>query len=196
MKKWKGKYRIPTSRAQWWDYADEGAYFITICTDDRVHYFGECKDAKMHLSLLGIIAQGLWYEIPNQFDYIQLGAFVVMPNHIHGILILETPDNAGVDTVEARLIAPMAMAEARLIAPLNGDGGITGDKNPMLHDNISRVIRWYKGRCAYEMRKIRADFAWQSRFWDNIIRDERAYMQISHYILQNPLNWKKDKFST
>lgn len=191
MEKWKGLYRIPSARASWWNYADEGAYFITVCTESRVHYFGQCKDGKMRLSIMGVIAQGLWYEIPNQFDYIRLGAFVVVPNHIHGILILETPDHDR-DHVETRLIASLPSSKSP--SDSSNGGGITGDKNPMLNDNISRVIRWYKARCTHDIRTIHADFGWQSRFWDNIIRDENAYLRISNYIQANPLNWDKDKF--
>ena len=73
-------------------------------------------------------------------------------------------------------------------------GGITGDKNPMLHDNISRIIRWYKGRCTFEIRKIRADFAWQARFYDHIIRNSDSFNRISEYIKSNPQNWNVSNF--
>src|SRR5690606_30576081 len=88
MDRYKNKYRIPSARAQWWDYGWNGAYFITICTQNRVHFFGEIKEGKMTLSRLGVIADMLWHEIPNHSKYAELGDFVVMPNHIHGILIL------------------------------------------------------------------------------------------------------------
>jgi hypothetical protein len=74
---------IPT-----WDYGTNGAYFITICTKNRQYFFGECEKGKMKLSTLGAIAQGFWYEIPKHFPFVELGEFVVMPNHIHGVLIL------------------------------------------------------------------------------------------------------------
>jgi hypothetical protein len=88
--------------------------------------------------------------------------------------------------------------ETRLIASLPNqtetNGGFAGNKNPMIHENISRIIRWYKGRCSYELRKIHADFGWQSRFHDHIIRDEQSYQNISHYIINNPAKWAKDTF--
>lgn len=91
MKKFRNKYRIPSARAQWWDYGWSGAYFITICTKKRVHYFGEIENKKMVLSHAGIIAEIPWHEIPRHFPFVNLGEFVVMPNHIHGILILDKP---------------------------------------------------------------------------------------------------------
>lgn len=66
-----------------------GAYFITICTKDRVHYFGEIEDGKMVYTPLGVIADTLWHEINQHTNNVELGEFVVMPNHIHGILIIQ-----------------------------------------------------------------------------------------------------------
>jgi REP element-mobilizing transposase RayT len=73
-------------------------------------------------------------------------------------------------------------------------GGFAGNKNPMLNNNISRVVRWYKGVCTFEMRKLHADFQWQSRFHDHIIRNDDEYQRIVNYINTNPENWEKDKF--
>jgi REP element-mobilizing transposase RayT len=91
MDKFNNKYRIPSARATWWDYRRAGAYFITICTQNRVHYFGEIENGYMRLSGMGVIADVLWHEIPHHSPLVKLGAFVVMPNHIHGILILTEP---------------------------------------------------------------------------------------------------------
>ncbi len=105
----KNKYRIESARLQTWDYASEGSYFITICTKDRNHYFGEIVDAEMQLSPAGILADVFWHEIKNHANNIELGEFVVMPNHIHGILILHAIDVSDVGTRHAlslRSIAP------------------------------------------------------------------------------------------
>lgn len=79
-------------RARWWDYRYSGVYFITICTKNREHFFGKIEDGNMILSPVGIIADILWHEIKNHFDNVTLEEFVVMPNHIHGILILQNDD--------------------------------------------------------------------------------------------------------
>ena len=93
MDKYQNKYRIPSARANWWNYGWAGAYFITICTKNRNHYFGKIEHGKMNLSNCGILADVFWYEIKNHAKNIELGAFVVMPNHIHGILILNDFDS-------------------------------------------------------------------------------------------------------
>jgi len=239
--KFQNKYRIPSARLQNWDYSSNGAYFITICTQNREHYFGEIKDAAMQISTIGQLAEQYWKEIPNHFPFVELGNFVVMPNHIHGILIInklhdditaetrliasENNDNMAETRLIAsvrdniapntRLIAPENndiapenddnLAETRLIASVRnqiasvrGDemniGGFAGDKNPMFHDSISKIIRWYKGRCSFEIRKSHASFEWQSRFHDHIIRNAHSFENIQNYIRDNPKKWKEDKF--
>jgi putative transposase len=190
MDKFNNKYRIPSARLKNWDYGSNGAYFITICTQNREHFFGEIVGDEMRLNELGQLAYNYWLEIPQHFPFIELGNFVIMPNHTHGILIINKMD--GCVTVENQTV------ETRLIASLPPqteiNGGFSGTKNPMFHKNISRIIRWYKGRCSYEMRKIHADFAWQSRFHDHIIRDAQSFENIQNYIDNNPMNWNKDKF--
>jgi putative transposase len=82
------KYRIPSTRMQKWDYGWRGAYFITICTEKRKMFFGNIVDNVMVLNKLGMIADLLWNEIIHHTKGVELGEFVVMPNHVHGILIL------------------------------------------------------------------------------------------------------------
>ncbi len=104
----KNKYRIESARLQTWDYANEGSYFINICTKDRYHYFGEIVEGKMQLSPAGILAEVFWYEIKNHAKNIGLGEFVIMPNHIHGILILHATDVSDVETRHALSQSPIA----------------------------------------------------------------------------------------
>jgi len=83
------RYRIPSSRALWWDYGRSAAYFVTICIDWRECYFGNIIETKIIVSPIGEIAQSCWSEIPQHFPYVQLDSFVVMPNHVHGIIIID-----------------------------------------------------------------------------------------------------------
>jgi putative transposase len=226
MDKFQNKYRIPSARLQNWDYGANGSYFITICTQDRQHYFGEIINKEMQLNVLGEMAEKHWMEIPIHFSFIELGNFVIMPNHMHGILIIDknanSPNLVGdtmniadvvLDRVETRLIAslpqttdppppnhsthptnPTDSSKSTNSSSNEINGGFSGIKNPMFHENISRVIRWYKGRCSFEMHKINANFEWQSRFHDHIIRNELSFKNIQSYISNNPSNWGKDKF--
>ncbi|MHC1776112.1 MAG: transposase [Lentimicrobium sp.] len=152
MDKFRNKYRIPSTRAQWWDYGRDAGYFVTICTKDRKFYFGDILNAEMQWSEIGRMANDLWLEIPRQFIWAE-------------------PDRHSPNP-----------------------GGITGIHNPMLHDNLSRILRWYKGRVSFESRKILADFGWQSRFYDHIIRDDAEYQRIADYIKNNPAKWEDDRF--
>ena len=96
--KFQNKYRISSIRLQSWDYSKNGAYFITICTKNRQHFFGKIENDIMQLSEIGKLAEQYWLEIPNHFPFIELGNFIVMPNHFHGLLIIN-------NSVETRFIA-------------------------------------------------------------------------------------------
>jgi putative transposase len=125
MAEFQKKYRIESIRAQWWDYGWNGAYFITICTHNRQHFFGKIIKGKMELSHMGAITDTLWHEIPIKFKYTELGDFVVMPNHIHGILILDKPE--GQKSVVPRLIAaPLQIPSPP--SPEKIPGGFAGTK--------------------------------------------------------------------
>lgn len=190
------KYRIPPARAAWWDYGNCGAYFVTICTKNKTHFFGKITEVQFSISEIGRLAATHWQEIPHRFSYAQLGAFVVMPNHVHGIIIIDKPTTL----VETRFIASeLSGSDSEVNEKVSSTdppkrGGITGDKNPMLYDNLSRIVRWYTGRVSFEAHKIHADFAWQPRFHDHIIRDDTSYNTISEYVVNNPARWNEDKF--
>jgi REP element-mobilizing transposase RayT len=184
MEKFKNKYRIPSARAQWWDYGNNAAYFITICTKNMVHYFGEIPPVETRLiaALQGKIAESCWIDIPNHFPYAQLDSFVIMPNHIHGIIIINKPDSDFKNSPN--------LSEKQSLSDSIEVGGFAGSNNPMLNDNIPRIIRWFKGRCTFEIRKIQLDFKWQTRYYDRIIRNDQEYNRIKFYIENNINAWK------
>ncbi|MCB0282675.1 MAG: transposase [Calditrichaeota bacterium] len=201
---YKNTYRIPSARLRSWDYASPGAYFITICTHNRVHWFWKIENARMVLSRLGLIAEQQWMEISGHFNHVESGPFIIMPNHIHGILILNDSgrgaihrdSNTGSKSNRDVLSDTTNHSDAANRVSTMGGGGMTGDKNPMLHDSVSKIIRWYKGKCTYKIRKSIPDisFQWQSRFYDHIIRDEQDFNRISEYIVNNPAQWEDDKY--
>jgi REP element-mobilizing transposase RayT len=200
--KFLNKYRIPSARLKHWDYRWGGAYLITICTKDRRPYFGKIEDGKMILSNLGVLADVCWHEIKNHHRNVELGEFVVMPNHIHGILILDDHPNTGENDH----------------ANVNGNGGGNGgDGNGNDHANvetghalslqvpqrrfqnigknsISAMVGGYKAAVTKHANRLGLEFAWQTRFHDHIIRNAQAFETISLYIINNPMNWEKDKF--
>ena len=167
--KFKDKYRIDSNRLQKWNYSWNGAYFITICTHSKALYFGNIANVKMQLSEVGILANSLWHELKDHSNNVELGEFVVMPNHVHGILILN-----GLNTVPTE-------QQTRF----QNQGKNT----------ISSIIGGYKSAVTKYAHLLGFDFAWQSRFYDQIIRNERAYQNISQYIIDNPKKWNADKFN-
>lgn len=200
MDKFQNKYRIPSARLQNWDYGWNGAYFLTICTKNRECFFGEVIQGEMKLSEIGELARKYLLEIPERYEYAILDEFTVMPNHIHAIVIIEKRTEAihraSMDSDDDLVLGKDAMNRVSTVSetqtgPAMG-GGVTGNKNPMLHHNISRIMNWYTGRVTFESRKINPNYGWQARFNDHIIRNETEYQRIKAYIRNNPQNWGKD----
>ena len=179
MDKFKNKYRIPSARLQSWDYGNNGAYFITICTKKRYCLFGDVKDGKMQLNEIGQLAEKYWMEIPNHFSFIKLGNFVVMPNHTHGILIINKTNDI--------------LEESGAVETNNKTIGQMRFQNQG-KNTISSIVGSYKSVVSKHSRLIHADFAWQPRFHDHIIRDAQSFENIQNYISINPIKWGKDKF--
>jgi putative transposase len=139
--KFQSKYRISSIRLQTWDYSNEGSYFITICTANRTHFFGKIENGKMKLSHVGVIADLMWFEIKNHAKNIELGEFIVMPNHIHGILIL----NNNQHIVDA--LSPSISNET--IAPIGQKRFQNQGKN-----SISAIIGAYKSAVTKHSKAI------------------------------------------
>ena len=191
--KFQNKYRISSIRAQWWDYGWNGAYFITICTQDREHYFGEIQNDKMVLSEVGIIADILWHQIPIHHKNVELGDFVVMPNHIHGILIIDKQsDNIDVDNVET---GRLETGHSLSLPPLSSLPKPGSQRFQNIGKNtISSIVGSYKSAVTKHANRLGYPHQWQKLFYDNIIRNNNDYQRISDYIVSNPENWAKDKF--
>ena len=189
--KFQNKYRIDSARLQNWDYTNQGMYFITICTKNREHYFGEIENNKMILSNAGVIADLMWYEIKNHTKNIELGEFVIMPNHIHGILIIT--DN----TVETFHVVETLHATSLHAPPPSLPPFIKNEQMAKISpksNSISTIVRSYKSAVTKHAHRLGFDFAWQTRFHDHIIRDQKSFDTITNYIITNPLNWVNDKF--
>ena len=210
MDKYKNKYRIASTRLQHWDYRWAGAYFITICTQNREHYFGEIINGKMQLSQVGVIADILWHQIPYHAKNIELGEFVVMPNHTHGIIIINDNadndnadnDNADNDNVDDDNVDDdnvdndnVETGHALSLQPPTPPPTIGQQRFQNIGENsISSVVGSYKSAVTKHANRLQYDFQWQSRFHDHIIRDDQSFQKISEYIINNPTNWQDDKF--
>jgi putative transposase len=195
--KFQNKYRIPSARLSTWDYSSNGAYFITICTAQRQNYFGEIINAEMHLSQIGEIASKCWHDTPNHFPHFYLDEFTIMPNHIHGIVLIEKPyfENAnGFDVVETRhalSLRKMDIEQAESTEQIKQPH--PRFRNPG-RNTISSMIGSFKSSVTKYCNENKLPFGWQSRFHDHIIRDNDEFHLIRNYIMNNPANWATDKF--
>jgi len=188
--KFQNKYRIESARLQNWDYGWNGSYFITICTANRKCFFGDIEVGKMNLTEIGGMANKFWIEIPEHFPFVKLDAHVVMPNHVHGIIVIDKPrDGRNVTqndnrTVETQNFASLQSQPQKPPQPKNKFGPQS--------QNLASIIRGYKTGVTKYARIHRIDFAWQSRFHDHIIRNKKEYERIKNYIINNPKNWRQD----
>ncbi|MCZ8169568.1 transposase [Flavobacterium sp.] len=206
MKKFKNKYRIPSSRLQNHDYGANGIYFITICTKNRKHYFGHITEThdsasppeKMHDSAspsekthdsasptektnhfasqsptethnsaslcateIGKIAQKYWAEIADHYPFVTVDTFVVMPDHLHGILIFNNTDKKE----------------------------WTPNQFGPQSKNLAAVIRGFKSSTKRYANQNGIEFEWQPRFHESILKDEKALQAVRRYIINNPKKW-------
>ena len=193
----KNKHRKDSSRLNKWDYSWPGYYFITICVKNRKDYwFGMVENGKIELNVVGKKAEKYWREIPKHFNFIDIDEFVIMPNHIHGIILIKNDskrkefykDSIYKDSIEFKKCRDA-------IHRVSSEGGITKNYNPMLMDNsLSKVIRWFKGRMSFEIHNIDyQNFQWQPRYYEHIIRTEKSLEKIRDYIQYNPDKWDADK---
>jgi REP element-mobilizing transposase RayT len=201
------KYRIPSARLQNWNYANEAMYFVTICTKNRQNYFGEIitnvetpymaslqtDTPKIQLTEIGKIAHSEWYKsIEMRPDMnLALGEFVVMPNHIHGIIMIGT--NKYNTTLDSQRDSQRCR-DAMHCVSTNANANEYKNQFAPQSKNLSSIIRGYKSAVTAYAKKNGIDFGWQSRFHDHIIRSSDEYHKISNYIINNPAKWQEDKF--
>jgi putative transposase len=179
-KRWAKTIRLPG-----WDYTSPAWYFVTICTKRHLPFFREIIDGEMMFSLMGEIAQRYWMEIPAHHVGMALDAYTIMPNHIHGIIIvlpkyLHELESKPVETLHATSLQRSNRNVAN-IAPRTG--------------SLSVIIRSYKSAVSrWAHQNGFQAFGWQPRYYDHIIRTQAFLHRIRTYIAQNPARWSEDKY--
>lgn len=188
------KHHRRSIRLQGYDYSQAGLYFITICCEDRICRFGHVKNGTMILNKYGQIAYNEWMKTPEIRPNVKLHEFVVMPNHIHGIIQLldigrgelHSPDDNELHSPDDKLHLP---DDNRGVCktPLRGPS-----------QTIGAIVRGYKSSVTKQINLLRAFDTpiklWQRNYHDHIIRNEQSYQRISEYIKNNPAKWDDDKF--
>ena len=177
--KFKGKYRIDSARAKWHDY-DDGFYFITICTKNRECFFGTIKNSEMILSEIGKYADECIKMMETVHSDVTVPLFQIMPNHIHCIIIVETPYYDVSKKNNSEDVRRHGMTSLRDVA--NNCG------------RLSHIISGFKSAVTKFAKEHDIMFAWQSRFHDHIIRNQKEMDLISEYIENNVRKWEEDCF--
>ncbi len=184
--KFRQKYRIASARLKNYDYSQEGAYFITICTKDREHFFGEIVNGEMQWSEIGKMAKQFWQEIETIHNFILLDEWIVMPNHIHGIIFIKH------DAISITCKETSTRRDTPVACLYNE--GQQRKFGQLQEKSIASVINHCKGATKKWANKNKCqDFCWQRNYYDRIIRNEDELNRIREYIFNNPLNWEKDK---
>jgi REP element-mobilizing transposase RayT len=161
-----------------YDYTSAGWYFVTICVHNRECLFGRIADEKMELNEFGKIVEYTWNDLPNHNSNIILDNFVIMPNHIHGIV---------------KLINDNSVEAGSEPAPT------TTKQSGRTRRGLSEIVRQFKTFSAIQINKIRnmtGNPLWQRNFYERIIRDEQELNHIRQYIINNPIKWQDDRFHT
>jgi putative transposase len=196
------KYHRRSIRLRGYDYAQDGAYFVTICTHNREALFGDVIDHQMNLNQLGEIVWQQWQALPVHYPHIELDAFVVMPNHVHGIMVLMGNDvGAGVGAQERPSVITCGVGAGLRPAPTDTEIPSKIETNASLRQPIpkrhtlSEVVCAFKSFSARQInlqRQTVGGRCWQRNYFEHIIRNEQSLNAIRQYIELNPSNWLHD----
>jgi REP element-mobilizing transposase RayT len=178
-------------RLKGFDYSHPGYYFVTICTKDRECLLAEISDSKIYLNEIGKMSDRIWHEIPEHFPNAAVDQFIVMPNHLHGIIqILEKNQNK--DTAKERGLMNQAPTLQR-----SSDCDFNSVQWIMMKNQalgLGKIIRFFKARSALEIRNKKSiSFYWQRNYFEHIVRDKSELFRIRNYIRENPVNWSMDE---
>jgi REP element-mobilizing transposase RayT len=177
-----------------YDYASEGAYFVTICTQDRACVFGTIGDGVIQANDAGRMVERWWNELPRAFADIETDAFVVMPNHVHGVVVLVGADQRVCPDGDATHGADDRVDRGGHIGPPLRN-------RPPRRASLPRIVQWFKTMTTNEyIRGVRnrawpafRGRLWQRNYYESIIRDEDSLNRVRAYVSANPARWLTDR---
>jgi len=175
-------------RLKGYDYRQAGAYFVTICTQDRAFLFGQVVHDEMQLNDAGKMVYDVWNDLPAFYPGVQTDAFIVMPNHIHGIIILVGADPRACPDSGPRACPgqPQELGQPQGVAPTLGLPDVVHRFKTMTTKRYADGVK----RFGWEPFRGRL---WQRNYYEHIIRNEESLNRIREYILTNPMRWELDR---
>jgi REP element-mobilizing transposase RayT len=172
------KHHRRSIRLKGFDYSQAGCYYMILVTQNRECLFGDVVDGEMVLNDAGWVAQTCWLEIPNHFPNVHLDAFIIMPNHIHGIIFII--DNEMGKSVGVQNFEPLQRSNQNKYQQI-------------ISHSIGSIIRGFKiGVTKWFRHNTDIYTVWQRNYWEHVIRDENELNHIREYIINNPLKWESD----
>ena len=198
--KFKNKYRIPSNRLRGWNYANNGHYFITIVTANREPLFGNINNGEMQLNEIGQIVNDQFFKSFEMRQELFLGSFVLMPNHLHAIIILDKTNCTDDSTVETHGRASLQQSptpqepstpQQLQRQPKSISSFVAGFKSA----TIKHIDDWIDSKGLLMEKFNRNNPLWQANYHDHIIRDDFEYQRIKNYIDNNPTNWDADSLN-
>ncbi len=215
------KHHRRSIRLKGYDYSKAGLYFITICCQDRICRFGDIivgaglAPAQMVLNEFGQIAYNEWIKLTERFTNFELDVFQIMPNHMHGIIVLNDAVGAGFTPAQNETFTPAQNGDNTEYNIPAQNGTVDQNQNgsdiiqgagaspaPTAVASVSDIVGAYKSLVAngcldiYKLNNKTMGKLWQRDYYEHIIRNEQSYETISNYIIDNPAKWNEDKFYT
>ena len=158
-------HRRRSIRLKGYDYTQSGAYFVTVVTQNRIPLFGEITDGKMQLNGTGQSVADAWEWLATQHSYVKLDEYVVMPNHLHGIIVISNDDQGGSRTAPTR------------------------------HKSLGRLVAAFKTVSTKQFNLVQGtpnQLLWQRNFYEHVIRNDEEMERVREYISLNPMQWETD----
>jgi REP element-mobilizing transposase RayT len=167
------KHHRRSIRLSGYDYSQKGIYFVTVCTQNREHLFGRIENGEMQMNDAGRMVEFTWFDLPNHNPHIVLDEFVVMPDHVHGVILI-TDGNADVDVGAGSEPAPTEPTP-------------TTERHPL--SEIVRQFKTFSAKRVNQIRGITGIPVWQRDYYEHIIRNDAELDHVRQYIANNPAKW-------
>lgn len=186
------RYHRRSIRLRGWDYSEPGWYYITLVLKDREKLFGDVVGDEVRLSTFGKIVRATWLEIPKRFTDAQLDEFIIMPDHLHGIIVLEDPLVGAIHESPQRTKSPERKKS------LHREGRETRQEyiNRRRKMTLSKLVGWFKmnsSKAINLQRQTPGVPVWQRNYYEHIIRNDADLYRIRTYIEHNPFQWSLDE---